>query len=132
MTPQSRRHDAGHAEAGFTLVEALVAFFIVALTLTLGMHVLADGAGWARRGPAQAAHIEEALSVMNGMVADPRLAPGDMEGVFRDGTRWHVAVTDVSAPVSGQPKPRLLRLALFLGRAGGRPLFVTIANGPGA
>ena len=45
---------------GFTLVEVLVAFVIAAMTLTMAMRLLEQGAVWARRGPSAALRMEEA------------------------------------------------------------------------
>jgi general secretion pathway protein I len=114
---------------GFTLVEVLVAFTIIALTLTMAMRVLAEGAGIAKRGPAQAARMEEAASIMARLVADPRLALGDTSGVFPDGTRWHVRCTDVTTLVAASSGARLIRIEFFPEPSARRPALVTIALG---
>lgn len=117
-------------EGGFTLVEALVAFMIVALTLTMGLQALADGALWARRGPEQADRLDEAVSVINGILADAKLRPGMTDGHFADGEVWRARVTDVTASLAPHAKTALLRIELFTGpEAQRQPLLVTMSIG---
>lgn len=117
----------GGRQDGFTLIEVLVAFFIAALTLTAAMRVLTEGSGWARRGPAAAIRMEEALSILDTVMAAPSLGPGEQEGVFADGRGWRVRVTDITAAVLPQANGRLLRIDFFAG--GGTPLLTAAAVG---
>ncbi len=117
----------GDSEAGFTLVEVLVAFFIAALTLTMALRVLSEGAGWARRGPAAALRMEEAASVMDTLVADPALRPGERDGAFADGQPWRARISDVTATVVPAAPARLLRVDLFAGTTQGDPMLATLA-----
>jgi general secretion pathway protein I len=114
-------------EAGFTLVEVLVAFFIAALTLTAALRVLGEGTASARRGPEAAARLEEATSLVETLLAAPRLAPGERDGLFADGRRWRVRVTDVTGLVAAKATGRLLRLDLFSEADGAAPLLSTAA-----
>ena len=121
--------DGNEPDAGFTLVEVLVAFVIAAMTLTMAMRVLGEGAVWARRGPAAALRMEEAASIMDGLLADPALRPGERAGTFADGQPWRARVTDVTAAVISQAPPaRLLRLDLSAGGAAEAPLLSTLAT----
>ena len=117
-------------EAGFTLVEALVAFMIVALTLTMGLRVLGDGARAARRGPEQAERLDEAVSIMNGLLGADDLRPGTTEGRFADGQTWRSRVLVVTPLLFPKAKMSLMRVELYAGReSGGAPLLVTLAAG---
>ncbi|WP_282585086.1 type II secretion system protein [Lichenifustis flavocetrariae] len=116
-------------EGGFTLIEVLVAFMIIALTVTMALRVLAEGAAWARRGPAQSSRIEEAASVMDGLLADRHLQPGDTSGAFTDGARWRARIVDVTTLLMPQAPARLLRIEVFTDEASRTPLLVTIATG---
>lgn len=124
------RAGAGRAadrEAGFTLVEVLVAFFIAALTLTMALRVLGEGAGWARRGPAVALRLDEAASVVDALLADPSLRPGERDGMFADGQRWRAHVSDVTGAVVPKAAPaRLLRVDLMASGAVAAPLLSTL------
>lgn len=124
----SRRSPADGAEAGFTLVEVLVAFFIAALTLTAALRVLGEGANLARRGPAAALRMEEAASVLDTLAADPALRSGERGGAFADGQPWRARVTDVTALAAAGSPGRLLRLDLYAGSGGGTPLLVTLVT----
>lgn len=123
----SRRNRPHRGEAGFTLVEVLVAFFIAALTLAIALRVLGEGAALARRGPAAALRMEEAASVLDMLAADPALRAGERDGTFADGSPWRAHVTDVtSGTAAGGGVGRLLRLDLSAGQEGA-PLLVTLA-----
>ena len=131
MRRRGPRSPAGR-KAGFTLVEVLVAFFIAALTLTMALRVLGEGAGWARRGPAAALRMEEAASVMEALLADPALRPGERAGTFTDGQPWRARVTDVTAAVVSGPAPaRLLRVDLSAAGAAAAPLLATLVPAAG-
>ena len=121
--------DGNGPDAGFTLVEVLVAFVIAAMTLTMAMRVLGEGAMWARRGPAAALRMEEAASIMDGLLADPALRPGERTGSFADGQPWRARITDVTTAVVSQAAPaRLLRLDLSAGGEVGAPMLSTLAT----
>jgi general secretion pathway protein I len=116
------------SESGFTLIEVLVAFFIAALALTSALRVLGEGSRWARRGPDAAAELEEAASVMDTLVAMPKLHPGEQDGSFADGRHWRAQVTDVTGAVLRTSAGRLLRIDLYA-QGNGAPLLVTLATG---
>ncbi|MBE7219422.1 MAG: prepilin-type N-terminal cleavage/methylation domain-containing protein [Caulobacteraceae bacterium] len=124
----SRRALPDGGDAGFTLVEVLVAFFIAALTLTAALRVLGEGAQWARRGPAAALRMEEAASVLDSLAADPALRSGERDGTFTDGQPWRARVTDVTALAAAGAPGRLLRLDLYAGSNLDAPLLVTLAS----
>lgn len=128
VSARSLASDGNRPDAGFTLVEVLVAFVIAAMTLTMAMRVLGEGAVWARRGPAAALRMEEAASIMDGLLADPALRPGERAGTFADGQPWQARISDVTAAVVSQGAPaRLLRLDLSAGSTAGAPMLSTLA-----
>ena len=116
-------------EGGFTLIEVLVAFMIIALTVTMALRVLTEGAAWARRGPAQSFRVEEAASVMDSLLADRHLQPGETSGAFTDGGQWRARIVDVTTLLMPQAPARLLRIEVFTDEAGRAPLLVTLATG---
>ncbi|MDX7951712.1 prepilin-type N-terminal cleavage/methylation domain-containing protein [Lichenihabitans sp. Uapishka_5] len=123
-----RRRGTRGDEAGFTLVEVLVAFFIAALTLTMALKVLGEGAGWARRGPATALRLEEAASLLDATLAEPGLAPGERTGRFADGAPWRLRVVDVTAEVVPGAPAQLMRVEVLAGPRQGPALLSTLAT----
>ena len=82
-------------EAGFTLVEVLVAFAIVAMVLA-GLYQLIAGAF---RGEARAKVHEQALALARAHLAaigiEQPLAPGETTGVYATGFAWRLTVEPV-------------------------------------
>lgn len=80
-----------HHEAGFTLLEVMVAFVIAALALG----ALTQGVGGGLRASRIAAHTQEALSRARSHLAASALAPvaGDQGGDDGGGYAWSVTTT---------------------------------------
>ena len=130
VPPASEAARRSDAEGGFTLVEAIVAFMIVAIVLIMGLKVLVNGATAAHTSPQVAERYEEAASLLDGLLADPRLRPGMREGRFADGQPWRIQVDDVTASVVPGSSAPLLKVALYDGaQVVGRPMVSTFILG---
>ncbi len=108
-------------EAGFTLLEVLVAFIIAALALT----ALTQGAAIGLRSVQVSGHVQEAVSRAKSRLAaighGVPLQPGEQEGDDGGGFRWRLrvapATTDRAAPSStgrAEPRPVLYDLAMTI------------------
>ncbi|MCP5364164.1 MAG: type II secretion system protein [Hyphomicrobiales bacterium] len=78
--------------AGFTLLEVLVAFTIMALILGAVLQVFAGGlrdSALAKEYSIAALHAQSTLAVA---VSDPSLLEGSESGEFDDGYRWRITV----------------------------------------
>lgn len=98
MTPHRSIHEG--AEDGFTLVEMLVAFAIVALCTVTALQI---SASLTRQGAGVEAGLrasDEAQGIVWLRFALGSLRPGQESGRFSDGSPWVLTVTDV-APVLG-------------------------------
>jgi general secretion pathway protein I len=112
-------------EAGFTLVEVVVAFAIVALVLGGLYHLMAD----ALRGETRAKVNEQALALasahLEAIGIDRALEPGDTTGVYATGLAWRLTIEPIETlsyrgqafrivlePLDRSGKP-LLRLETF-------------------
>lgn len=84
------------SEAGFMLIEALVAFAIVALVLASIYHAIAE----AYRGEARAQVREQALAQARAHLetigVEQQLAPGETSGTYASGVAWRLAVAPVN------------------------------------
>lgn len=81
------------SEAGFMLIEALVAFAIVALVLASIYHAIAE----AYRGEARAQVREQALAQARETIGvEQQLAPGETSGTYASGVAWRLAVAPVN------------------------------------
>jgi len=119
-----------NAQRGYTLIEVIVAFAILALALTLLLGTLSGATQqirWADDAGRAALHAESLLAQTG--VGDA-LAPGHTEGTFENGKyRWTMDVAPWVDPslvdVSPQPvdpgAPRLLSLDLQVQWGSGAP-----------
>jgi type II secretory pathway pseudopilin PulG len=85
------------SEDGFTLVEALVAFTILAGAIILGLRIFADG----MRAVSAVETRNNAVAVVRAELARLSLAPAISEGVHRDrqaGVGWQTTVRAVDGP----------------------------------
>jgi general secretion pathway protein I len=106
-------------QRGYTLVEVLVAFAILALALTLLLGTLSGAARqvkWADEAGRAALHAQ---SLMDGVGVAESLQPGQRDGRFEDGRyRWTLEIAPYDDPLLPPPDrsdpaaPRLLQLTL--------------------
>lgn len=102
-------------DAGFTLLEVLVAFAIAAAALT----ALTQGALGGLQSVRVAGHVQEAVSRARSRLAvlgrGVPLAPGEQEGDDGGGFRWRQRVTPAGDPLPGAPgaaRPMLLDVSV--------------------
>jgi general secretion pathway protein I len=88
--PPSKEAEA--RDAGFTLVEVLVALAVLALTLGVLLQVLADGAGRAGHAEKQASALSQAQSLLAAVGSQIALQHGHTSGQFDDGSRWQLRI----------------------------------------
>jgi general secretion pathway protein I len=101
-------------EAGFTLLEVLVAFIIAALALG----ALTQGAAGGLQSARVSGHYQEALSRARSRLAtlDTAPAPGEQRGDDGGGYEWRINVTPIATagrPREGVDPPRSGRATLL-------------------
>lgn len=77
---------------GFTLVEMLVAFTILAVALVALMQVFGTGFRGLRASEAHARAVMQARSTLERVGTEVPLQPGEWAGTFEDGSRWTTRV----------------------------------------
>ena len=127
--PAQSKSRAPRPQSGYTLIEVIVAFALLALALTLLLGTLSGAArqvGWAGDAGRAALHAQSLLDQQG--IGEP-IQPGERTGEFDDGRyRWTLGVTpwtDPALPPAG-PQPaarhnRLYRLHLAVVWGDGGP-----------
>lgn len=77
---------------GFTLLEVLVAFTILAVALVALLRAFSSGLRGLDAAEAAAAAVQHARSKIEEVGTVIPLEPGAQEGVFEDGYRWRVVI----------------------------------------
>lgn len=85
--------------AGFTLIEVIVAFTILAIALVAVMQAFSGGLRGLDAAEAQAIAVAHARATLEEVGVTLPLQPGETEDAFADGYRWRVTV----APSPTQP-----------------------------
>lgn len=123
------RPGAGRGQAGYTLIEVIVAFAVLGLGLMLLLGTLSNGTRqvrWAADAGRAALH---ARSLLDGVGLSIPVVPGQTNGDFEDGRyRWTLAIAPYvdpdlppAAPLAqGGPQVYELTLAMDWGEAGPR------------
>jgi general secretion pathway protein I len=112
----ARGAGAGNARArGFTLIEIVVAFAILAIGLGIAMQI---ATGAMRNAKVAAERTEAALyaqSLLDGVGIGERLEEGDSRGEFGDTYRWTLSVTPYEVPsdVTSLLDPQLAPVRLY-------------------
>lgn len=114
----ARSNAVAHRDAGFTLLEALVAFIIAALALA----ALTQGAAGGLQSARLSGHYQEALSRARSRlaVAAATPVPGEQHGDDGGGYAWQVSVVPVAtaarprdeADLPSQGRPMLLAVTV--------------------
>ncbi len=79
---------------GFTLIEALIAFAIMALALSAFLGAFGEGLSGEQRAASAAGLALEARSLADEIGASIALEPGDYGGELESGTRWEVSIAE--------------------------------------
>jgi prepilin-type N-terminal cleavage/methylation domain-containing protein len=106
-------------EAGFTLIEVLVAFAIVALVLAGIYQALAGAYRGETRAQVQERVLALARAHLEAIGIEQPLEPGETTGTYHTGLAWHLTVAPV-APLSD--KGQAFHIVLETQGADGRPL----------
>jgi general secretion pathway protein I len=93
---RSTNLECRHSEAGFTLVEALVALAVVAVSLAAIGSLTASNIRTTRALEQRAALAETTRSILTGMPDRYQLVPGNLTGEV-DGHRWRLDVLPFAA-----------------------------------
>ncbi len=117
---------------GFTLLEVLVAFAVLAVALGVAFEIFATGLRGARSADALTRAVLIAESRLARIGVETELTPGESEGETDDGTRWRIEIHDQPAEDGDEERvvtpslPVLLDIIVTVswGDAAGRQSFV--------
>jgi prepilin-type N-terminal cleavage/methylation domain-containing protein len=85
--------------AGFTLLEVLVALSVLAIGATIALSLISGALGNIRKVQLRTRTIQHAETVMELSLLDDNIRqPTTLRGDFEDGTRWSLVVDAVSMP----------------------------------
>jgi len=83
---------------GFTLLEVLVAFTILAMMLTVLLRIFSDGFRGMSAAEAHATAALHAQAALAGVGSEIPLAVGEWAGEYGDGFRWEVSIEPYQEP----------------------------------
>lgn len=108
-----------HRQSGFTLIEVIIAFALLALALTLLLGSLSGAARQIRTADDSGRATLHAQSLLAQLGVGEILQPGRKQGTFEQGRyRWTLEMTPYVDPLqrrsvqANAPAPRLLQLQL--------------------
>lgn len=116
-------------EAGFTLVEVLVAFAIVSLMSLTVIRLSGEMTGDGRRIAAAGLRLDEAEGIVLLRAAAGTLRAGLERGRFSDGQAWTLSVVDAGPVLGWRDLPPLWRVRLTLDGPDGRLVYATLIAG---
>ncbi len=111
---------------GFTLLEVLVAFAVLAVALGVAFEIFATGLRGARSADALTRAVLIAESRLARIGVETELTPGESEGETDDGTRWRIEIHDQPAEDGDEERVVTPSLPILL------DIIVTVSWGEGA
>lgn len=84
-------------QAGFTLLELLVAFMVLVLAFTVMLRIFSGGLRGVGDAQAHSRAVEHARAQLALMGTEHPLRPGELTGETADGYRWQVTAEPVAA-----------------------------------
>ncbi|MHA1528077.1 MAG: PulJ/GspJ family protein [Alphaproteobacteria bacterium] len=91
--------------SGFTLIEVLIAFAILALVLGVVFRTLSTGLSHERTAGLVTARVLEARSILDRLGAEMALEEGTIEGRLATGDRWTLTVSLIDPAASDALNP---------------------------
>ena len=98
--------------SGFTLIEVLIAFAILALVLGVVFRTLSTGLSHERTAGLVTARVLEARSILERLGADIALEEGTIEGRLATGEPWSLTVSLLDPAAGDETDPGLLNAYL--------------------
>ncbi len=98
MARRAQGYGGGGRQRGFTVLEVVVSFVIVALTLAAAMQAFSGGFRNASTSAAYLTALSRAQSDLARHGAELTLRPGMRQGRYADGMAWRHRVTALRAP----------------------------------
>jgi general secretion pathway protein I len=92
LSPPSSRVSAARRTRGFTLLEVVMAFSILAIGMTLSMRIATTAIRQAQQASEQTVVALHAQNLLDAAGLDEPLAPGESSGEFDDDYRWVLTV----------------------------------------
>ena len=111
---------------GFTLLEVLVAFAVLAVALGVAFEIFATGLRGARSADALTRAVLIAESRLARVGVETELTPGESEGETDDGTLWRIEIHDQPAEDGDDERVVTPSLPVLL------DIIVTVSWGEGA
>jgi general secretion pathway protein I len=113
------------SDDGFTLIEVLVAFMIVALGLTMLYTALAGHSRQTYEADLRERAMAHVLSQLDAIGVSAPLEPGTSRGTYPGGLSWQLSVAPLDGPVLALPRqPEPLRVVLEAFDRSGRRIAV--------
>ena len=98
--------------SGFTLIEVLIAFAILAMVLGVVFRTLSTGLSHERTAGLVTARVLEARSILDRLGADIALEEGTIEGRLATGEPWSLTVSLLDPAAGDETDPGLLNAYL--------------------